>query len=250
MVTTINILEFNQQLKQDDNEKYLTELSQVIEIGLNNKYQELYEKTDDYSWNLEDTIIKILDIFNYDKQGQVRYLAMGLILADAVFSTIKAYLINDKRPEKCFKLIKNFLNNQDIEKEIESLLLHDFKTKSEGCQALDEALDVFRNLLKIINGNRVKEALLEIIDNCLEGYAIFPGSQNRRELFNWWLLEVITASWNLEIPKHLYTINGKIDYYFSSNKESKGQGAKGKGNFTEVAQLTTTKNLRLKRHRF
>ena len=135
-----------------------------------------------------------------------------MILADAVFPTIKAYSINDKRPEKCFLLINKLLDNQDVEKEIESLLLHKFKNESEGYQALDEALDVFRNLLNMINGNIAKEALLEIIDNCLEGYAIFPGSQDRRKLFNWWLLEVVIASWNLQTPQHIYTINGKSDY--------------------------------------
>jgi hypothetical protein len=53
-----------------------------------------------------------------------------------------------------------------------------------------------------------KKALLEILDDCFEGYAIFPGSQGKRDLFNWWLLEVVPATWCLHYPKTLYTING------------------------------------------
>jgi hypothetical protein len=194
------------------NQEYLDDLSKIIEYATNNKYQELYEVANNYQFSLEDTIIKILDIFDLDQQGQVRYLWMGLILADAVVPTIKAYLPKDQRPEKGFRLINQLLNNQEISSKIGLFLRKDLLLLSEGCQALDEALDVFRNFLKIINPAMAKEALLEILDDCLEGYAIFPGSQDRRELFNWWLLEVVPASWNLEEPQHLYTINGKLNY--------------------------------------
>ncbi|WP_049802503.1 hypothetical protein [Gloeothece verrucosa] len=62
--------------------------------------------------------------------------------------------------------------------------------------------------MRVIDPLQAKEAILEIIDDCLEGYAIFPGSQGRRELFNWWLLEVVPAAWCLKLPQHLYTIKG------------------------------------------
>lgn len=197
---------------KENNQSYLEQLSKIIDYALNTKYQELYEKNHNYKSSLEDTIIEILDILNFDQQGQVRYLWMGLILADAVFPTIKAYLPKDQRPEKTFNLIGKFLDNQEIKAQIKLFLNHDLGAISEGYQALDEALDVLRNLLTIINAELAKEALLEILDNCLEGYAIFPGSQDRRDLFNWWLLEVIPASFNLEKPPHLYTINGKVNY--------------------------------------
>jgi hypothetical protein len=48
---------------------------------------------------------------------------------------------------------------------------------------------------------------LDILDDCLEGYAIFPGSYGRRELFDWWLLEVVPASWYLFPPSSIYFIN-------------------------------------------
>ena len=73
---------------------------------------------------------------------------------------------------------------------------------------MDEALDVLKNSLKVLDIQQSKEALLNILDDCLEGYAIFPGSQGRRDLFNWWLLEVVPASWCLQFPNKIYTIKG------------------------------------------
>ena len=83
-----------------------------------------------------------------------------------------------------------------------------FPKQSEGTQAIDEALDVFRNGVRILDINQARTALLEMLDDCLEGYAVFPGSQGRRDLFNWWLLEVVPATWCLQLPKLVYTING------------------------------------------
>ena len=60
---------------------------------------------------------------------------------------------------------------------------------------INECLDVFSQAIRVLNYNQSKEALLEILEHCLEGYAIFPGSSGRRELFDWWLLEVVPASW-------------------------------------------------------
>jgi hypothetical protein len=56
--------------------------------------------------------------------------------------------------------------------------------------------------------NLAQEAILESLDDCFDGYAIFPGSQHRRDLFNWWLLDVVPATWCLKFPKKIYTIRG------------------------------------------
>ena len=89
---------------------------------------------------------------------------------------------------------------------------HLFPHKCEGSQALDEALDVFLNLLEMMDTQVIEAALIEILDDCFDGYAIFPGSQHRRELFNWWLTDVIPATWNLMFPTQIYTINGLIEF--------------------------------------
>jgi hypothetical protein len=133
-----------------------------------------------------------------------RYINMASILAMAVQPTVKAYDHNDKRTEQVFQWIDKYRKTQEIPS---SETIHNlFPVVSFGSQALDEALDVFKNVLRVLNPFQAKEALLEILEDCLEGYAIFPGSQGRRDLFNWWLLEVVPAAWCSQTPQFIYTL--------------------------------------------
>ena len=187
-------------------------LRQLLYKAWQNHYEELYEEEADGTITLEKNLLEILDALG-DKDNSVchyRYVFMALILALAVEPTIKAYLPNDKKIEQVFNLVTTWFKNQKVptEEEINQL----FPQKSVGSQAIDEALDVLKNLLQVLNFDNAKEALLEILDDCLEGYAIFPGSQGRRDLFNWWLLEVVPATWHLKFPKSLYTIKGIVPF--------------------------------------
>jgi hypothetical protein len=81
-----------------------------------------------------------------------------------------------------------------------------FSKKLEGFQALYEALDVYDNAIKTLDEDRSLEALIDILDDCLGGYAIFPSSYGRRDLFKWWLLDVVPASWCLLPPNSVYVV--------------------------------------------
>jgi hypothetical protein len=189
-------------------------LRQILYKAWQNHYEELYEEEANGTVTLEAISSEVLDVLNDDSLGHFRYVCMALILAIAVKPTIKAYLPDDKRTEQIFKLVIDWSNNKEVPEEEKITRL--FPQKSSGTQVIDEALDVFKNLLKVLNRDRAKEALLEILDDCLEGYAIFPGSQGRRDLFNWWLLEVIPAAWCLQLPENFYTIEGvrSLNYNF------------------------------------
>lgn len=83
------------------------------------------------------------------------------------------------------------------------------KGRSEGPQALDEALDVFLNILDLISVqsySRNCDALTEILYDCLEGYAIIPGSEGRRDIFNWWLTDVIPSARSFCTPQRIYSL--------------------------------------------
>jgi hypothetical protein len=190
------------------------------------RYQELYEDHANSPISLEQSCKNILDhLISYDSDSSYLYLMwMGLILGLSVKPTLTAYLPNDPRSKLILNLalsrftsaknqIKyyenyNFQENIILYPNIDQLNKQLFPKLSEGTQALDEALDVFQNLLKLIDPNQAKQAVLEILDDCFEGYAIFPGSQHRRDLFNWWLLDVVPATWCLKFPKKIYTIKG------------------------------------------
>jgi hypothetical protein len=203
-------------------------------------YEELYEEEADGTTPLEDTLEEVLQVLwnEDDSFGHSRYVLMALILELAVKPTVEAYLPDDKRPEFILKLTAMWLeqaiemancnrSTRDIlsseiqfeSKKMAKLLNlslsdisvinnHFFPQISVGNQAIDEALDVFRNGMRVLNTSQSREALLEILDDCFEGYAVFPGSQGRRDLFNWWLIEVVPATWCLRVPRFIYTIRG------------------------------------------
>ena len=190
-------------------------------------YEELYEPEADGDVSLQDTLNEILELFRDSSEilGQIRYVWMGLILASAVEPTLKYYQPNNSIPENTISRIsvwlletiaemidsKNRTLQITIEEEANAILkdINIFSTnkKIASFQILSEALDVYSSALKTLDSNQSLEALLDILDDCLEGYAIFPGSYGRRELFDWWLLDVVPASWYLLPPSSIYSIN-------------------------------------------
>lgn len=61
-------------------------------------------------------------------------------------------------------------------------------------QALGEALSVVHHAGQLLDRNQAGASYSEILDDVLQGYAVFPGSKDRRALFDWWLDSVLTAS--------------------------------------------------------
>lgn len=177
-------------------------------------YEELYEEEADCTISLEDSVAEVLDGLWHEDDilGHARFVLMALILALAVKPTVEAYLPDDTRTKNILMLLNNWLNpvtklakEEFLVSDINNQL---FPKNSGGSQAIDEALDVFRNAVRVIDKTQAKAGLLEMLDDCFEGYAIFPGSQGRRDLFNWWLLEVVPATWCLEFPKVVYRMKG------------------------------------------
>ncbi len=219
----------SESTKFEISENYVipSSLHKLIHKIWQNHYEELYEYAPNQVESLEDSCLEILDFFTIKEPSSSydRYLVMAIIFAEAIRPTIEAYLAEDSRMQAIFKEINQFLTD----KKQPNLNLIDqlFPVTSEGYQALDEALNVLKNSIKVLDVQESKEALLNILDDCLEGYAIFPGSQGRRDLFNWWLLEVVPAAWCLQFPKKVYTIKGIQQTQNSQKVEAIAQMARG-----------------------
>lgn len=207
-------------------------LNAIQELSLK-QYEELYEVNQfngGENNNLETDVKHILNLLKGETNEITysRYLWMGLLMGFAVKPTIISHLPNDVRPSLILKRVKGLFfreqskylcykfdlvpDDEDYAYNISQFEEHLFPHKCEGSQALDEALDVFCNLLGMMDTQLAKEALLKILDDCFDGYAIFPGSQYKRELFNWWLLDVVPSSWYLRFPIQIYTVNGLTEF--------------------------------------
>jgi hypothetical protein len=203
-------------------------------------YEELYESQADGTTSLQEDINEVLKAFSTSKQTLIhlRYVWMTLILIVVVEPTIEYYQPSNLLPKDIrqqivswlLNTINQLINSENTytqfsiekvsDKNLEINTFH-FSKEVANIQAVNEALDVFYNALRVLDYNQAIAAILEILDDCLEGYAIFPGSYGRRELFDWWLLEVVPASWKLLPPRSFYVVEGlqhKEDIIFRQTK--------------------------------
>ena len=189
-------------------------LQAVISKIRQQHYAELYEPEADGTASLSEALNEVIEAFDscYHIYCHLSYVWMALIFTILVEPTIEYYHPSSK--DLCQDII-NLLESW-IEKSI-----NQFNTSSEvilAKQKIDqlkklplsqenqlpsiqvwlEAIDVFEQAIRVLDYEQAKPAILEILDSCLEGYAVFPGSQGRRELFDWWLLNVVPDSWFLE----------------------------------------------------
>jgi len=222
------------KIKSIQNRNYTQEVLDIIpeemqllfsQIKLEH-YEELYEPEADGKGSLQDALKKVLELIQHrdEKLAYYRYLWMTLILILAVEPTLEYYDPNNLLPKQVINLI-SFLLQNNINRKINTKTIDNnaldkliteifkshesyFQKKEANSQEINEALDVFYNAIKVIKYDQSVEAILEILYDCLEGYAIFPGSYGRRELFDWWLLDVVPASYNLLPPKSFYVVEG------------------------------------------
>lgn len=208
-------------------------VQESIAVAFSNSYGELYEPESETDVLLEEVLEKILKSFQCSHQilGQLRYVWMALIFAVVVEPTIKYYYPDSKITKKTIsrltdwilKALVKILNphkqlDSDFENadDIDDIKLMDFQhllstEKISSFQVLSEALDVYSNAIKTLKTDHSLQALLNILEDCLEGYAIFPGSYGRRELFNWWLLDVVPSCWYLLAPTAVCSLTESED---------------------------------------
>lgn len=204
----------------------------IIKKVWHQNYEELYEPETEGITSLSHAIDEILELYKDNNQTltHLRYVWMALILALVVEPTIKYYQPSCSITEKTIKYINLWLlevsenmfnSNHESTQSIgfnyqgeSDNIIQDIKnncnfndSKLTSFQIWQEALDVYINAIKILDFNHSLKALIEILDDCLEGYAIFPGSQGRRELFNWWLLDVVPSAWYLLPPNYFYVLD-------------------------------------------
>jgi len=205
-------------------------LQKAMITAWNQHYEELYESESDGTVLLEDALGEILNSFQSSNRTlmQLRYVWMALTLAVVVEPTIKYYQPDNPIPEDTInKLTKWLLKtiaelfypkeqvNQDFENVVTNISVdinHTFSDKKiSSFQVFSEALDVYISAVNALEPSHSLQALLDILDDCLEGYAIFPGSYGRRDLFNWWLLDVVPSCWHLLPPTSVYSLNDLAD---------------------------------------
>ena len=205
-------------------------IQQLINQVKENHYEELYEEEADGNVSLQENLIELIEALEAKDDRSLtnkRFVCLGFFLALAVTPTIEAYFPENSIASQVFPLVLNYQSDpQDIPEPQQIDLL--FPDVSWGYQAVDEAMNVLHNLLLMLTPFPVKGCLLDMLDDCLEGYAIISGSHYRRKLFDWFLLDLYPRAYQQVFPKSLFTIKDKspvspsiLSKYFPSNVDRK-----------------------------
>jgi len=228
-------------------------LQAVISKIRQQHYAELYEPEADGTTSLSEALNEVIEAFDTNNHISCHrsYVWMALIFTILVEPTIEYYqpsskylrqdIINliESGIEKSFNKSNTssdiILAKQKID-QLKKMPLSK-ENKLPSIQVWLEAIDVFEQAIRVLDYEQAKPAILEILDNCLEGYALFPGSQGRRDLFDWWLLNVVPASWlwdyfkslddlkilplPTEIKRHLISVLRSIHAKITTKKETR-----------------------------
>jgi len=209
----------------------------VIERIHGYSYAELYEEKNIQGISLEDSLITVFDAIEKEKNSldiSYCYFFMSIVMGIAVQPTIKSYLRRETITGNIFQyLFRDWIYSQHNYPPNFNVSFRNYQNYLGQYQALDEAVDVFDNIPQVLESVK-REAILNILDDCFQGYAIFPGSQGRRELFDWWLLDVVPSVFCGRLPKNIHTLKGvgkmtqhitKIrDYFFKVVGNNQSQG--------------------------
>ena len=173
------------------------------------RYDELYDDKDDGRvteelWKVCDRLITFFVTYDSD-QSHRRLVYLGWALALASAPKITHIISKDTESPPVFATVRAFLEEQQLPPANWSATKPPVPT---GSQALNEARYVIVELAQALDPDHASQALLDMLDDCLEGYAIVVGSRYRRDLFNWLLVEVVPAAWAGRLPGKIYASDG------------------------------------------
>jgi hypothetical protein len=179
---------------------YQDPLELLIRDAAGARYPELYEAVDDRpARDIEPVVDEILNVFGdprVDDQAWRRFGYIGRALLIEVVRTISGHWpAATATAQAVLVALDEWLSSSSV-----PALLDDQIDGPRAPQAIAEAIDVVCNAARLTDRNCARDAVAEMVDDCLQGYAVFPGSAGRRSLFNWWLHDVVPAAWSLQRP--------------------------------------------------
>lgn len=189
------------------------DLNNLIIECQNLRFEELYEEgSSNHELTLKSQMSRILGIFNREVNNDLthkRYIWMIYILTKSVEPTVIYYAANKQLTKTFFENVKNWFVYERLGEcsfkhcRIEDPDKINYEIFSDACLVFY----ISDLVLKLSRKDLIQTGfyfLLDLFEIIFEGKAILPGSQDRRELFNWFLLDVVPATWSLTPPEKLF----------------------------------------------
>ena len=181
------------------------ELKLILQNVWNRKYKSLYETREKCS--VETAFEDVLKVFGMpeDTISHRRYVYMAYAIALATKSTIKNYFPKESRFEKVKNTVDLWINKGvEIPEDFADKLFPDMG-EFGSYQATDEAYNILYALLKALEPKIAYDAVLDILYDAITGDAISGFAAARRDIFNWWIIEVVPSAYCLKLPPSFYS---------------------------------------------
>lgn len=181
------------------------ELKLILQNVWNRKYKELYETREKCS--VETAFEDVLKVFGMpeDTISHRRYVYMAYGIALGTKSTIKHYFPKESRFETVQNTVEFWINNGvEIPEEFADKLFIDMGELG-SYQATDEAYNILYALLKTLEPKIAYDAILDILYDAMTGDAISDFAAAMRDIFNWWIIEVVPSAYCLKLPPSFYS---------------------------------------------
>jgi hypothetical protein len=178
-------------------------LDKIYEVW-NRKYVDLYENGG--KCNVEEAFEEVLQNFGMPINTIVhqRYVYMAMGIALAAKRTLKHYFPDDYRPDIVIAKVNDWIEKSvEVSDDFADILFPDI-LKGGMYQAADEAYNIFYGLLKTLNQESAFVAVIDILYDAITGDAISPFTEAKRDLFNWWIIDVVPRAYHKTLPSTLY----------------------------------------------
>ncbi len=181
------------------------ELKLILQNVWNRKYDDLYERGGNCS--VETAFEDVLKVFGMPENtiSHRRYVYMAYGIALATKSTIKNYFPKESRFEKVQNTVDSWINQGvQIPEDFADKLFPDMG-EFGSYQATDEAYNILYALLKTLEPKIAYDAILDILYDAMTGDAISDFAAAMRDIFNWWIIEVVPSAYCLKLPPSFYS---------------------------------------------
>lgn len=186
------------------------QLQETLHRVWERKYRDLYETGG--KCNVEEAFVEVMTAFGMpnDVISHQRYVYMAYGIALAAKPTIKHYFPEEHKADIVEAIISCWLKDGCEIPETWADTLFPNINKIGKYQATDEAYNIFYGLLQTLNTKTAYNAILDILYDAITGDAISGFAAAQRDMFNWWLIEVVPAAYCLKLPSTLYS--GKWEF--------------------------------------
>ncbi|PSB39731.1 hypothetical protein C7B69_01735 [filamentous cyanobacterium Phorm 46] len=185
-------------------------LKETLQAVWDRQYRDLYERGG--KSDVEAAFVEVLTAFGMpnDAISHQRYVYMAYAMALASQPTIKHYFPEERKVEIVQAIVSCWLKDGCEIPETWADTLFSNINEIGRYQASDEAYSILYGLVKTLNPKTAYKAILHILYDAITGDAISGFAAAQRDMFNWWLIEVIPAAYCLKLPSTLYS--GKWEF--------------------------------------